>query len=296
MRVAIIHEAPVPTSSSRQLMMAFMKRAVKVMYLRFSRLVSHASSSDTWVGAGPDVRLDELDAVVVRGLGSVATLETLLRRVNILRQLESQGTVVVNPVDSIMMARDKHRTILELRRAGLSVPETAVVEDVFDAVEIAKKWGKVVIKPLIGSMGYGSILANDPDTVFNVGRLLQMHGLPIYLQKYVRKYDRDIRLFVVGDKVLGAVYRYCPEGTWKTNVSQGARTEIAELTPELVEISLGAAKALKLLYTGVDVGEAEDGYVIYEVNATPQWEGFMRATGINPAEHIADLVIELSKR
>ncbi|MEM0351723.1 MAG: RimK family alpha-L-glutamate ligase [Sulfolobales archaeon] len=295
MKVAIIHEAPVPTSASRQLMMAFMKRAVKVMYLRLSRLVSYISSSEGWVSVGSDTKLEELDAAVVRGLGSVATLETLLRRVNLLKQLESRGTVVVNPVNSIMVARDKHLSMMELRKAGLAVPETAVVEDVFDAVEIAKKWGKVVIKPLIGSMGYGSILASDPDMVYNVGRLLQMHGLPIYIQKYVRKYERDIRVFVVKDRVLGAMYRYCPEGTWKTNVSQGARTETAELTEELAEVALKAAKALNLLYTGVDIGETDEGYVIYEVNATPQWEGFMRTTGINPAEYIADMVIEIVK-
>ncbi|MCX8184783.1 MAG: RimK family alpha-L-glutamate ligase [Sulfolobales archaeon] len=295
MKVAIIHEAPVPTSTSRQLMMAFMKRAIKAVYLRLSGLVSYISSGEGWVGVGSDSRLEDLDAAIVRGLGSVTTLETLLRRINLLKQLELQKTLVVNPVDSIMKARDKHLSMIELRKAGLLVPETAVAEDVFDAVEIAKKWGKVVIKPLIGSMGYGSILANDPDMVYNVGRLLQMHGLPIYIQKYVRKYDRDIRVFVVGDRVLGAMYRYSPEGTWKTNVSQGARTEVAEVTKELGEVALRAAKALNLLYTGVDIGETDEGYVLYEVNATPQWEGFMRTTGINPAEYIADLVIELAR-
>ncbi|MCC6046614.1 MAG: RimK family alpha-L-glutamate ligase [Desulfurococcaceae archaeon] len=295
MKVAIIHEAPVPTSSSRQLMMAFMKRAVKVVYLRLSRLTSYISNSGSWVGVGADVRLDDLDVAVVRGLGSVATLETLLRRVNVLKQMEGLGVLVVNPIESILKARDKHLSLMELRRAGLSVPDTAVVEDVFDAVEIAKKWGRVVIKPLVGSMGYGSILASDPDMVYNVGRLLQMHGLPIYVQKYTRKYERDIRVIVIGDKVLGAMYRYCPEGTWKTNVSQGARTEAMELTPELAEVALRATKTLNLLYSGVDIGETDEGYVIYEVNATPQWEGFARATGINPAEHIADLVIQLVK-
>ncbi|MCS7099724.1 MAG: RimK family alpha-L-glutamate ligase, partial [Sulfolobales archaeon] len=259
-------------------------------------LVSYISSGTDWISVGSDTKLEDLDATVVRGLGSVATLEILLRRINLLKQLESRGTLVVNPVESIMKARDKHLSMIELRRAELLVPETAVVEDVFDAVEIAKKWGRVVIKPLIGSMGYGSILASDPDMVYNVGRLLQMHGLPIYVQKYVRKYERDIRVFVVGDRVLGAMYRYCPEGTWKTNVSQGARTEVAKLTKELEEVALRAARALNLLYTGVDIGETEEGYVLYEVNATPQWEGFMRTTGINPAEHIADLVINLAKK
>ncbi len=295
MKVAIIHDAPVPTSSSRQLMIAFMKRAAKVVYLRLSKLVSYVSDGEGWIGVGSDARLEELDAAVIRGLGNVVTLETFLRRINLLRQLESRGTVVINPVNAILTARDKHLTMLELRKLGLSVPETAVVEDVFDAVEIAKRWGKVVIKPLVGSMGYGSILASDPDMVYNIGRLLQMHGLPIYVQKYVRRYERDIRVFTVGDSVLGAMYRYSPEGTWKTNVSQGARTETAEVTKELEEIALKAAKALNLLYTGIDVGEADYGYVIYEVNATPQWEGFMRTTGINPAEHIADLVIRLAK-
>ncbi|MCD6323761.1 MAG: 30S ribosomal protein S6--L-glutamate ligase, partial [Desulfurococcales archaeon] len=99
-----------------------------------------------------------------------------------------------------------------------------------------------------------------------------------------------------GDEVLGGMYRYAPKNEWKTNVAQGASVQQAELTPELEELALRATEVLKLHYSGVDIGEVEGGYVIYEVNAMPNWQGFHAATGISPASKIADLVISLAKR
>ncbi|MCD6428536.1 MAG: RimK family alpha-L-glutamate ligase, partial [Desulfurococcales archaeon] len=183
-----------------------------------------------------------------------------------------------------------------LKEAGLPVPDTAVVEDVFEVSEITKRWGTVVLKPLMGSMGYGSIKVNDPDVAFMIAKTWITHGQPVYIQKYERKGNRDIRIFVVGDEALGAIYRYAPPNTWKTNVAQGARVERAPLDEELRELAIKASKTLGLLYSGIDIGETERGYVIYEVNSSPHWTGFMNATGINPAEKIASLVLNLVKR
>jgi len=296
MRVAVIHDSPIPTLSSRQLMLAFMRRGAETSYLRISRLVSVIDEGGIKVryGAGDEV---SLDAAVVRNLGFLASVEQIFRRVNIIRQIESSGTLVLNPINSMLMARDKYASILALRTNGLNVPATAVVEDVFTAVEIARRWGDVVIKPMMGSMGYGSIRTSDPDVVFIVAKTWLSHGQPIYIQKYVNKPDRDIRVFVVGDDVLGGYYRYAPEGSWKTNVAQGARTErIDKLSDEVRELALKATKVLNLHYAGVDIGECDSGYVIFEVNAAPQWAGFMSVTGINPAEKIAEYVVNTLRR
>jgi ribosomal protein S6--L-glutamate ligase len=64
-----------------------------------------------------------------------------------------------------------------------------------------------------------------------------------------------------------------PENTWKTNVAQGAKVGKASVDTELNELSIKAVKALRLDYAGVDVGETKDGYMVYEVNVMPNWQG-----------------------
>ncbi len=295
MRVGIVHDSPVPTLSSRQLMLAFMKRGVESSYLRISRLASIMDDDGIKIMYGNEVG-EPMDALIIRSLGFIATLEQVFRRADIIRQLELSGTLIINPIESMLRARDKYASIMALKSAGVGVPPTAVVEEVFSAVEICRKWGDVVIKPMMGSMGYGSVRTSDPDIVFTIAKTWLTHGQPVYIQKYVPKPGRDIRVFVVGDEVLGGYYRYAPNGSWKTNIAQGARAEkIERLSDEVIDMSLKAVNALKLHYAGIDIGEVDGGFVMFEVNAAPQWSGFMSATGINPSEKIAEYVIKLLK-
>ncbi len=294
--VGIVHDSPIPTLTSRQLMLAFMKRGVETAYLRISRLASIISERGVEILYNGELSR-EFDSLIVRSLGFIASLEQIFRRIDVIRQLELRGGFIINPIGSMVKARDKYASIMELRSAGIRVPDTAVLEDVFMAVELCKKWGDVVIKPMMGSMGYGSIRISDPDVAFTIAKAWLAHGQPIYMQRYINKPDRDIRIFVVGDEVLGGYYRYAPNGSWKTNIAQGARAEkINKLDDELINISLKSVEVLKLHYAGIDIGEGSDGYVVFEVNAAPQWSGFMSATGINPAEKIAEYVIRSIKK
>lgn len=290
MRVAVIHEAPVPPQSARELLTELLRRGVSVLYLRISRLNSEVSRDGTLrISYGSDHVID-IDGGLVRGVGSVASMETLLKRVNTLKQFEMSGVLLVNSAEGFLNARDKYRATQLLASSGVRVPETKITEDVYVLSETVRVWGKTVIKPLIGSMGYGSLLVTDPDIAYMIGKTWLSHSQPLLIQKYTRARDRDVRVFVVGDEILGAIYRY-PENTWKTNVAQGARVEKAPVDAELAELSVKATKTLKLDYAGVDVGETEDGYVIYEVNAMPNWQGFYTGTGINPAPKIVDYLL-----
>ncbi|MEM3849183.1 MAG: RimK family alpha-L-glutamate ligase, partial [Zestosphaera sp.] len=199
-----------------------------------------------------------------------------------------RGVTLMNSAQGFMNARDKYRATQLLANAGLRVPETKLTEDVYVLSETVRNWGRAVFKPLIGSMGYGSLLVTDPDVAFIIGKTWLSHSQPVLLQRYMRSKDRDIRVFVVGGEVLGAIYRYKPENTWKTNVAQGAKVEGAVVDVELKELSIKATETLGLDYAGVDVGETEEGYVIYEVNAMPNWQGFYAGTGISPAPKIVE--------
>ncbi len=295
MRIAVIHEAPVPTTLSRQLLYAIMRRGHEAIYVRLSRLVPGIVNGEAVVLRSKSRRL-EIDGGIVRGIGIANPPEEVSRRIGVLRILEESGTILVNPVQPTVLARDKLATTFLLARAGIPVPDTVVVNDPYEAHEIAKSWGKVVMKPMQGSMGYGARLVDDPDTAFIVAKVWTSLSMPVYIQKFMRDRPRDIRAFIVDGEFLGAIYRYAPEGDWKTNVSQGGRAVKAKVGAEVEELAVKAAEVLGLVYAGVDIGEVDDAYVVYEVNSVPSWAGFEVATGINPADKIVGALLRRIRR
>ena len=105
---------------------------------------------------------------------------------------------------------------------------------------------------------------------------------------------RDIRVYVVGGEIIGAMYRYAPENDWRTNVALGGDVEDAteDLPEEVRQISIDATDAIGLDYAGVDLVESDEGWFVLEVNPTAGFKGLFAATGVSPAPHIAKLAIE----
>ncbi len=291
-RIGVIHEAPRPTWSARRLLEAAERMGARPVYLRVSRI---------WGGVGVEPHyastILELDGGVVRSLGFLVNVEQLERRATLLRQLEETGVRLINPPGPLLRARDKYLSLHVLSSKGIPVPRTAVTEDLGAAVRLVEQWGTVVVKPIIGSLGRGALKITSPDEAFTVFRTLLSLGQPLYIQEYVEKPGRDIRVFTVGDRVVAAAYRYARPGSWKTNVAQGGRMEAMKPSIELEEIALRTAETLGLEYAGVDVVEAGDkGYLVLEANASPLWRGLQEATGVDVAALIVSRLIELIRR
>ena len=295
MRIAVIHDAPVPTILSRQLLYTIMRKGHEAIYVRLSRLVPGIVRGEAVVLRSRSRRL-EIDGGIVRGIGIANPPEEVSRRIDVLLILEGSGTVLINPVQPTVIARDKLVTTYLLANAGIPVPDTVVVNDPYEAYEIAKSWGKIVMKPMQGSMGYGAHLIDNPDTAFIVAKVWTSLSMPVYIQRFMREKSRDIRAFVVDGEFIGAIYRYAPKNSWKTNVSQGGKAVKAGVDAEVKELAIKAAETLGLVYAGVDIGEVNDTYVVYEVNSVPSWAGFEAATGISPAEKIVDALLKRIKR
>ncbi|BBG25394.1 Tetrahydromethanopterin:alpha-L-glutamate ligase [Sulfuracidifex tepidarius] len=238
-----------------------------------------------------------LDGALLRNVGTITTTEQLVKRFDSLKVLRNVGTVTINSPESIMLARDKFASLLELAKNHVPIPETAMVEDPREAMTLTERWGEVVIKPLIGSLGLGSVKVSDPDIAYRVSKSILSVNQPVYVQKYVKKPDRDIRVFVVGDEVIGSIFRFS-NGSWKTNVAQGAVAQMLTISSEIKEIGLKVVKAMKMDYAGIDVVEdtEDNSYKVLEVNASPLWHGFKTATGINPAKFIVKHLLEMIKK
>jgi RimK family alpha-L-glutamate ligase len=136
------------------------------------------------------------------------------------------------------------------------------------------------------------VRVSDPDVALRVLRALDEVRAVFYIQRAIDHGGRDVRVFVVGGRVVGAIERVAPEGEWRTNVAQGARTRAFELPGEWEDLALRAAEAVSADYAGVDLLPARDGSVyVLEVNGIPGWQGLQQATGVDVAGTIVDHVI-----
>lgn len=219
------------------------------------------------------------------------SLEQIIYRVDTLHRLESQGVRVMNSPRAIERSVDKAWASALLEQAGLATPETVVCERIDDAFSAFRAMGDVVVKPLFGSMGLGMTRVNDEDVAFRVFRAVEMARGVFYLQKFVPHQGVDIRAFVIGDRVVGAIERSAPG--WKTNVARGGVARTVTLSPALVDIAIKAAKAVGAEYAGVDLLPGNDGTVyVIEVNGIPGWRGLQEATGLNVAGAIVEQLLK----
>ncbi len=236
----------------------------------------------------------DADAVLARIIPH-GSLDQIIYRVNALHWIEARGVRVVNSPRAIERSVDKFYTTALLEESGLDVPETVVCEQADAALAATRAMGDVVFKPIFGSMGRGMVRVSDPDTAFRVARALEELRAVFYVQRTIDHCGRDIRAFVVGGRVLGAIERLAPAGDWRTNVARGGRARAFDLSPEWSAIAVRAANAVGADYAGVDLLPSRDGRLyVLEVNGIPGWQGLEEATGIRVAdaivEHLSSLV------
>ncbi|MHA2141133.1 MAG: RimK family alpha-L-glutamate ligase [Candidatus Thorarchaeota archaeon] len=237
--------------------------------------------------------MSNMDGVMVRTVG-FGNGDQITFRISLLEHFEDAGIYVMNPAYSFRRAKDKYATLTALHKAGIKVPRTFIGENLEAAIDFVDEVGDVVIKPLIGARGLGSIRAPDRELNYRAMKFIHQLGQVLYVQELIPKPDRDIRAFVIGNQMVGAMYRYLPENhgeEWRTNVHGGGRAEVAELDSEYIECAIRTAETLKLDYTGVDILESPNGPVVIEANAAPSWSALSRVTGRNIAELIIDKLI-----
>ena len=242
-------------------------------------------------GAGPALSASGEDlggcAAVLARIIPAGSLEQVIFRVDALHTLEERGIPVINSPRAIERTVDKLWTSALLERAGLPVPETVVCEHPDEALAAFRALGDVIVKPLFGSMGLGMVRVTTEEMAFRVFRTLETIRGVYYIQRAIDHAGCDVRAFVVGGRVIGAIERSAPG--WKTNLARGGRARATTLSPEWAELALRAARAVGADYAGVDLLPARDGTVyVVEVNGIPGWRGLQEATSIDVAAAIVE--------
>src|SRR5204862_1339059 len=178
----------------------------------------------------------------------------------------------LNPARTIEICVDKYLASARLEAAGLRVPPTIVCQHADAALEaFTVLGGDVVVKPLFGSEGRGMVRVSDPELAWRTFRTLERTQSVLYLQKLIRHPGWDLRVFVLGGRVLTAMRRHARDG-WRTNIAQGGRGEVVTVTQEEERMALRAANAVGEVAAGVDLLPGPDGeWYVVAVNAVPGW-------------------------
>ncbi|MEF8780642.1 MAG: RimK/LysX family protein [Haloferacaceae archaeon] len=199
---------------------------------------------------------------------------------------------MLNEPGAVLAAIHKFATAATLADWNVRVPDALLALSNERLNQDRERFGDVgVYKTAIGTHGGGTWKVDLTERVNP-----KVGNRQAFLQELIDRDDerhRDLRVYVVGDRIVGAMYRYAPEGDWRTNVALGGAVEDASDMPEeAAETALYAAEVIGLDYAGVDLVEGYDGWYVLEVNPTAGFKGLFEATGSSPAPYIGRHAIE----
>lgn len=203
------------------------------------------------------------------------------------------GIQTINTSAATVLCNNKALTSEILERKGFPVPKTVLAFSQAKAIEAAKEIGfPIVLKPVWGSWGRLISKISTEEGLEAVLEHKETLGGPqhsiFYIQQYIEKPDRDIRVFVIGGEPVAGIYRVSKH--WLTNTAKGAVPHKMELTKEVKDLTRKIVQILKVDIAGVDLVEYENGYLIFEVNPTPEFHGLKEVSDVNIAEVIVDYV------
>ncbi len=263
-------------------------RAHTIVPTTHDDLLSHVTD-DSVTFESREVDLTSFDALLVRTMPP-GTLEQVVFRMNALAELAAAGVFVVNSPRAIEVAVDKYLATVRLREAGLRVPSTVACQTVESAMQsFGRLGGDVVVKPIFGGEGRGIMRVADEAIALRTFKTLAQIGAVLYLQEFIPHEGCDLRLLVIGEKVLGM--RRCHPTDWRTNISRGATAEPLEVTDQLADMARRAARAVDAAVVGVDLLPGQDGQLYaLEVNAVPGWRALSKVTEVDVARLVLNLL------
>jgi len=232
--------------------------------------------------------LSDYDAVLPRIGSSITYYGTA-----VVRQCQEMDIFCANTAHGITNSRDKLRSLQILSRHHIGIPRTTFVRDKRDVLPAIERVGgaPVVIKLIEGTQGIGVLLAESTNAAESIIELLQSQKQNVLIQKFVAESKgKDIRAFVVGDRVVAAMRRVAQGQEFRSNVHRGGVAEAVDLPDEYRDTAVRSAQILGLRVAGVDMLEGKNGPQIMEVNSSPGLEGIETCTGLDIAGAVIDYI------
>ncbi len=250
--------------------------------------------------------LGEFDLILARAaITGEPSLHTVTAEI-----LKNAGYCVVNGMPTFSVSKNKLAMTMLLDQKQIPQPRSIIVRHPKNARAAAEQLGyPVIIKIAFGTHGRGVFLAKDQETMQPIVDYLNVRDRnPVILQEFIKpnairdgleKYSNgslirsDLRIFVVGDKIVAAMERVASETDFRANAHLNGSGRPVELTDEERAISLKAAQAFDLDVAGVDIIRSDRGPLVLEVNSNPGFEELEKATKIDVASHIIEYLESL---
>lgn len=238
-------------------------------------------------------RLDNFDVIIPRVMPNLTSYASA-----VVRQFEMMGVYTTSKSIAIVRSRDKFRSLQLLARHGVGIPktifsrETAEVDDLIEEIGVP-----MIIKIAKGTQGRGVVLAETKKAAKSVIQAFYVTDVSILMQECIQEaMGTDIRVFVVGKKVVASMERRSLDDDFRSNIHQGGTGTAIKLTEEEKRVALKAAAAMGLPICGVDLIRSSKGPLVLEVNSSPGLEGIEKVTGRDVAGKIIEYIELNAKR
>eukprot|EP01080_Neovahlkampfia_damariscottae_P001522 gene1522-12648_t len=240
---------------------------------------------------GEKIEKDNLPSAIIPRFGS--KLDYLAK--SALKHFERAGVEIINDWRSLTYASDKFSCYQVWSSKKFPIPKSMLVKFPMEPAFIEKNFSyPFILKKSTSSQGKGIMKINGEEELKDLSELLD-ESKTLVIQEFIKfSSGRDIRVIVIGGKVIGAMMRIAKTG-YKSNFHKGGMVKKVELNDELKSLSIQTAASVGLDICGVDFLIDENGYKICEINASPGFEGFEIATGLNIAKEILEFASKRGK-
>lgn len=236
----------------------------------------------------------EFDAIIPR-IGTKVTRHGA----GIVKQFEIHKVFTTAKAIGIIRARNKVRTLQIMNRKGVPIPQTLFSINPYNIEDQLRLLGgaPVIIKLQEGTQGMGVILAESKKSAKSIIDTFYKMDTNILLQQFIAEANgEDIRVIVIGNKVVASMKRSSGLDEFRANVHRGGLPQAVKITPKEADIAINATKYLGLGVAGVDIIRSNKGPVLIEVNASPGLKGIETATKVNVAKKIIEYVEQYAPR
>jgi len=184
-------------------------------------------------------------------------------------------------------AMDKIRQTAMFQMLGIPHPRTRVF--------YGQKQKKTILDwfsfPFIGKIPRGSARGQGIFLIQNQTDLSAYLALkcPAYIQEYL-PVKKDMRIIVIGRRVVLAYWRRAETASFKTNISQGGSICLDPLPGPALDLALSTAAACGWDDVGIDILPSGSRYFVLEGNMKYGTKGFQKA-GINYKKMLCRLIL-----
>lgn len=220
--------------------------------------------------------------------------------IRLAKALEIKGVPVFNSSNAIEICDDKSLMHILLAQAGIRTPKTIIAPMTYqnigytnyDFLKTVKQQLSfpIVVKECFGSFGKQVYLCHTEQELYTLVEARE--HVPFIFQEFINtSFGKDLRLQVVGKKVIAAMYRYSENGDFRANITNGGKMKHYEPTKEQQDVAIQCCEALGLDFAGVDLlfGENEKP-IVCEVNSNAHFKNIYDCTKVNTADFIMQYI------